>query len=54
MTRHLRDVLNDDDLARSLPTRRLTAIEARHTSAHRVDQLLAMRDEPEAGARRVA
>jgi spore maturation protein CgeB len=54
MTRHLRDVLNDDDLARSLRDRGLMTIEARHTCAHRVDQLLAIRDELEAGARRVA
>jgi spore maturation protein CgeB len=53
MTRHLRDVLNDDNPGSQRPRGRMT-IEARHTGPHRLDQLLAIRDELEAGARRLA
>jgi spore maturation protein CgeB len=40
MRRHIRDVLHDDDLAASLASHGLATILARHTCAHRVDQLL--------------
>ncbi|MDX2162293.1 MAG: glycosyltransferase [bacterium] len=40
MTRLLRDVLHDSALAASLSAHGLAAIRARHTCAHRVDQLL--------------
>jgi spore maturation protein CgeB len=40
MRQHLRDVLNDQHLARALAANGLQTILARHTCAHRVDQLL--------------
>jgi spore maturation protein CgeB len=40
MIRHLRTVLADPELARSLATNGLATIRARHTCGHRVDQLL--------------
>jgi spore maturation protein CgeB len=40
MRRHLRDVLSDQQLARSLTEHGLQTILQRHTCAHRVDQLL--------------
>jgi spore maturation protein CgeB len=40
MARHLDDVLHDPDLAAALRTHGLRTIEARHTCAHRVDELL--------------
>jgi spore maturation protein CgeB len=40
MRRHLRDVLGDPELARSLAQRGLETIRTRHTCAHRVDELL--------------
>jgi spore maturation protein CgeB len=42
MEAHLRDVLNDPDLAASLRESGLKTIAARHTCAHRVDELLAV------------
>ena len=42
MTRQLRAVLNDADLAASLRRTGLAAIAARHTCAHRADELLAI------------
>ena len=42
MKRHLRDVLRDRELARSLAQHGLRTILARHTCAHRVDELLAI------------
>jgi spore maturation protein CgeB len=42
MTRHLRNVLHDDVLARSLVEHGLETIRERHTCAHRVDELLAI------------
>ncbi len=42
MKRLLRDVLEDDGLARSLAERGRRTILARHTCAHRVDELLAI------------
>jgi spore maturation protein CgeB len=39
MRQHLRDVLNDQQLARALAANGLQKILARHTCAHRVDQL---------------
>ena len=42
MKRHLRDVLNDPDLARQLAERGRRTILERHTCAHRVDELLAI------------
>jgi spore maturation protein CgeB len=42
MTRHLQALSRDDDLARSLRERGLACIRARHTCAHRVDELLAI------------
>jgi spore maturation protein CgeB len=44
-TRLLREVLADEELARSLADRGLETIRARHTCAHRVDELLAVVDE---------
>jgi spore maturation protein CgeB len=44
-TRLLREVLADGELARSLAERGLETIRARHTCAHRVDELLAIVDE---------
>jgi spore maturation protein CgeB len=40
MTRHLRTVLNEADVARELAANGLRTIRARHTCAHRVDELL--------------
>jgi spore maturation protein CgeB len=40
MQRHLRDVLSDDDLATTLAANGLHTVLARHTCAHRVDELL--------------
>lgn len=54
MTLHLRDMPNDDGRGGRLRTRGPKTIEAPHIGAHRVDPLLAIRDEVEAGARRVA
>jgi spore maturation protein CgeB len=55
MKRHLRDVLNDPDLARHLAERGRRTILERHTCAHRVDELLAidaeLREAPVASAR---
>ncbi|MEA3042146.1 MAG: hypothetical protein QOC65_1635 [Sphingomonadales bacterium] len=42
MRRHIRAVLNDADLARSLGEEGLVAIRARHTCEHRADELLAI------------
>lgn len=42
MTRQLRDVLNDEDLRRSLATHGLETIRARHSCAHRAAELLAI------------
>jgi spore maturation protein CgeB len=40
MRRHLRALMHDDELARSLAEHGLKTILARHTCAHRVDELL--------------
>jgi spore maturation protein CgeB len=45
MTRHLRDLLNDPDLAAAVAASGRETILARHTCAHRVDQLLAIHEE---------
>jgi spore maturation protein CgeB len=45
MESHLRDVVNDPDLAQSLRESGLKTIAARHTCAHRVDELLAVAGE---------
>ena len=42
MKRHLRNVLNDDELARELASHGRRTILERHTCAHRVDELLAI------------
>ncbi|MGF6347597.1 CgeB family protein [Variovorax sp. W2I14] len=42
MQRHLRDLLNDPALARALIAQGLDTVRARHTCAHRVDELLAI------------
>jgi spore maturation protein CgeB len=42
MTRQLRDLLNDGETASHLSIHGLKAIRARHTCAHRVDELLAI------------
>jgi spore maturation protein CgeB len=42
MQQHLRDVLHDEELAGSLREHGLKTILARHTCAHRVDELLAL------------
>ncbi|MFC7538023.1 glycosyltransferase [Sphingomonas sp. GCM10030256] len=42
MTRHLRALAGDPDLRRSLTDHGLATIRARHTCAHRVDELLAI------------
>ncbi len=47
MRRHLRDVLNDAELARTLAQRGRSTVLARHTCAHRVDELLAIHAELE-------
>ena len=51
MTRALRTVLRDAELAEELAARGLRTIEARHTCAHRVDELLAVCDELGVGGR---
>ena len=45
MRNHLRDVLEDQTLARMLAEHGRRTILARHTCAHRVDELLAIYDE---------
>jgi spore maturation protein CgeB len=45
MERHLDDVLHDPDLARSLREHGLQTVLARHTCAHRVDELLTICEE---------
>lgn len=45
MTRHLKTVLHDEDLRRSLIGTGLDTIRARHSCAHRVDELLAILDD---------
>jgi spore maturation protein CgeB len=45
MERHLDDVLHDPDLAQSLREHGLQTVLARHTCAHRVDELLGICDE---------
>ena len=42
MTARLRDLREDVDLRRALAAKGLAAIRARHTCAHRVDELLAV------------
>lgn len=42
MRNHLKDLLHDEKLARSLAAHGLETIRARHTCAHRVDELLAI------------
>jgi spore maturation protein CgeB len=42
MRRHLREVLHDKELARSLAQHGLETIRSRHTCSHRVDELLAV------------
>jgi spore maturation protein CgeB len=42
MQRHLLDVLNDPEFARSLAHQGLQTVHARHTCAHRVDELFAI------------
>jgi spore maturation protein CgeB len=49
MTRALRDVLEDRDLARGLAATGLATIRARHTCAHRVEELLSICGELSAG-----
>jgi spore maturation protein CgeB len=50
MATHLRAVLDDEELAASLRASGLETIRARHTCAHRVDELLAVAGELGAGA----
>ncbi len=45
MRRHMRNVLNDPELAADLARSGLRTIRARHTCAHRVDELLAIHSE---------
>jgi spore maturation protein CgeB len=47
MQRHLRDLLNDDAMAQALADRGRRTVLARHTCAHRVDELLAIHAELE-------
>ena len=47
MTRHLRALAHDPELARSLAASGLERIRSRHTCAHRVDELLAILEELE-------
>jgi len=54
MRRLMREVLNDEDLAESLRLQGLATIHARHTCAHRVDELLAVHAELEGTAERAA
>jgi spore maturation protein CgeB len=42
MMRHLRDLLSDTDMAEALATRGRATVQARHTCAHRVDELLSI------------
>jgi spore maturation protein CgeB len=44
MIRHLRDLLSDTEMAEALATRGRSTVQARHTCAHRVDQLLAIHE----------
>ena len=44
MTRHLRGLRHDPDLRAALVASGLERIRARHTCAHRVDELLAIAD----------
>ncbi len=44
MQQHLRDVLNDSSLARSLVSSGLETVRRRHTCAHRVDELFSIYD----------
>ena len=46
MRRHLSAVVHDDALTRSLAESGLETIRARHTCAHRVDELLALARSP--------
>jgi spore maturation protein CgeB len=46
--RHLRDLLNDPALARALAEQGRRTVLARHTCAHRVDELLAIHAELDA------
>jgi spore maturation protein CgeB len=45
MQRHLAEVLHDPALAQALRDHGLATVEARHTCAHRVDELLAICEE---------
>jgi spore maturation protein CgeB len=45
MKRHLRELLNDRDLARALSERGRQAVLSRHTCAHRVDELMGIHAE---------
>ncbi|MFC4728558.1 CgeB family protein [Coralloluteibacterium thermophilus] len=45
MRRHLRDLVNDADMARELAARGRATVLARHTCAHRVDELLGIHAE---------
>ena len=51
MKRHLRDVLRDRELARSLAQHGLRTVLSRHTCSHRVDELLAVAAELGVAAR---
>jgi spore maturation protein CgeB len=51
MRRHLRDVISDPALAGSLSARGRATILARHTCAHRVDELLRIHAQISSGAR---
>jgi spore maturation protein CgeB len=50
MERHLRSLLSDPSAARKLAAQGLETILARHTCAHRVDELLGIREEAQACA----
>jgi spore maturation protein CgeB len=52
MQRHLRAVMNDDELAASLARHGLETIRDRHSCAHRVDELLEIVAAPDTGAQR--
>ena len=54
MRRHLSDILHDRSAARALAEHGLATIRARHTCAHRVDELLAVHAELEGTAERAA
>jgi spore maturation protein CgeB len=45
MKRHLRNLLNDPGMARALAERGRRTLLARHTCAHRVDELMAIHAE---------